>query len=90
MSKVVFTTKADVYSFGMTCYEIVTGCIPFEDLSLQNYDHVFSGNQPLLPLDLDPLMKDVITSCWQLDPLERPSFEYIFRELNSFLLKMEY
>jgi len=86
VSKVVFTSKADVYSFGMTCYEIVTGCIPFENLSLQNYDHILSGNQPILPLDLDPLVRDVIISCWKLDPVERPSFDYLFRELNSFLL----
>lgn len=26
--EVVFTDKADIYSFGMLCYEIVAGCIP--------------------------------------------------------------
>lgn len=81
MSRVVFTTKADVYSFGMTCYEIVTGCTPFEGLSLQDYDHVLSGNQPTLPEDLDPLIKKMIRSCWHLDPVKRPSFRQILEEI---------
>lgn len=30
-SELVFTNKCDVYSYGMTCYEVVGGRIPFED-----------------------------------------------------------
>lgn len=28
--EVGFTKKVDVYSFGMLCYEVITGCIPFD------------------------------------------------------------
>lgn len=31
-AKLAFTQEADVYSFAMTCYEILTGCIPFEEI----------------------------------------------------------
>lgn len=81
-SNLKFTTKADVFSYGMTCYEIVTGCIPFEGISWQNYDHVLSGKQPTLPNDLDPLIKDIITNCWEIDPCKRPSFSSIFDQLS--------
>lgn len=67
-SNVWFTTKADVYSYGMTCYEIVIGFIPFKRKFWQNYDIILSGKLPTLPYDLDPFMRDIIIDCWQLDP----------------------
>ena len=62
-SKLKFTSKADVYSYGMTCYEIVTGHMPFEELSASNFDHILSGYRPKLPDDIDPLVKEIITRC---------------------------
>ena len=39
----LFTEKSDVYAFGMTCYEILTGCIPFEELDGRCYDIVIGA-----------------------------------------------
>ncbi|KAG0559221.1 hypothetical protein KC19_10G088400 [Ceratodon purpureus] len=81
VSKVVFTKKCDVYSFGMTCYELISGCLPFEDHPSNDYDMVLNGSRPELPSDLNPLFKDIITSCWSADPLERPTFDDIIDKL---------
>ena len=39
----LFTEKSDVYAFGMTCYEILTRCIPFEELDGRCYDIVIGA-----------------------------------------------
>ena len=42
----LFTEKSDVYAFGMTCYEVLTGCMPFEELGGRCYDIVIEGRRP--------------------------------------------
>jgi len=79
----LFTKSADVYSYGMTCYEIVTGRVPFEDLRASDYDVVIRGGRPKLPSDIEPWMRDLITRCWHPNPLERPTFETIWRTIRS-------
>lgn len=39
-----FTKACDVYNFGMVCYELITGCIPFEGHSIRDYDFILNGN----------------------------------------------
>jgi serine/threonine protein kinase len=79
----VCTKSADVYSYGMTCYEIVTGRVPFEDLCAGDYDVVIRGERPELPSDIEPWMRDLITRCWHPNPLERPTFETIVDTIES-------
>jgi serine/threonine protein kinase len=38
-----FTQQADVYSFAMTSYEILTGWMPFEELGPEGYNVVVTG-----------------------------------------------
>ncbi|KAG0616332.1 hypothetical protein M758_5G106200 [Ceratodon purpureus] len=77
----LFTEKSDVYSYGMTCYEILTGCIPFEEVSSSNYDVVLGGARPELPSHLDLpgylWMREMLERCWHADPLQRPTFKEI-------------
>ncbi|KAG0630105.1 hypothetical protein M758_1G154500 [Ceratodon purpureus] len=75
--------KADVYSFAMTCYEVLTGNVPFADLRATEYDAVLSGCRPELPLDLDLGLKALIAKCWHTDPEERPHFSQICDELHA-------
>jgi serine/threonine protein kinase len=56
-SELVFTEKCDVYSYGMTCYELVSGHVPFEDYECrpqEGRDLVLKGKRPELPPSLDP------------------------------------
>ena len=78
----------DVYAFGMTCYEVLTGCIPFEELSLEElgercYDIVIKGRRPLLPENIDQRWKELLNRCWHENPLDRPSFMEIIRCLRQ-------
>lgn len=75
------TQKADVYSFAMTCYEVLTGCVPFEGQLMTNYDFVLSGHRPVLPDYVDDTIRSLLLRCWDADPSKRPSFEKILKVL---------
>ena len=79
----LFTQKSDVYAFGMTCYEVLTGCMPFEELGGRCYDIVIEGRRPLLPKSIDLGWKELLNRCWHENPLERPSFIEIRGCLNE-------
>jgi len=81
-SVIDFSEKVDVYSYGMTCFEIVIGCLPFEgelEACQASYDLVIGGWRPKLPNDLDGTLKDLIERCWNPIPNERPSFSKILQ-----------
>jgi serine/threonine protein kinase len=77
--------SADVYSFAMNCYEVLTGKEPFAD-ELQTFpdraslkSSIVSGDhlRPVLPDDLSPTLAKLIRSCWHDDPQQRPTFTQI-------------
>jgi serine/threonine protein kinase len=76
---------ADVYSFAMTCYEILTGFSPFDEYGfrLSKYDEVVNGLRPTLPPGLDSGLNELIADCWHTDPERRPNFEEICSRLNT-------
>ena len=84
ITKISWTPMADVYSFGMTCYEVLTGDIPLKNHGKADYEDVTKrGLRPELPANLNPLMKKLIASCWHQDPLKRPTFNTIVLELKE-------
>jgi hypothetical protein len=70
----LFTKKVDVSSYGMTCYEILTGKLPFEEHSIHEYDLVLQGQWPVVPKYVDNWAHDLLSRCWYFDPSARPSF----------------
>jgi serine/threonine protein kinase len=79
----LFTKAVDVYSYGMTCYEILTGKLPFEGHLQNDYDLVLSGCRPEVPKYVDGWILELLSSCWQADPIARPSFAEILNLLIS-------
>ena len=75
------TPMSDVYSYGMTCYEIVTGLMLFEGQPVAVNDVTLRGERAALPEDLDQVVKDIIMRYWQSDPLARPDFNSICARL---------
>jgi serine/threonine protein kinase len=74
-----YTPAADVYGFGIVCYELLTGHIPFqcEDVRRTDYDAVLSGRRPKLPDYLSPRMIRLLLNCWHHDPCQRPTWDEI-------------
>lgn len=75
----LYTKESDVYSYAMTCYEVLTGLQPFEHEGYDdsNYDVVFHGERPKLPIKMKDWIKGLLRRCWSQDPSERPTFEEI-------------
>ncbi len=69
-----YSAKADIFSFGMTCYEILTGNYPFKGLSPSKiHSSVMAGHRPMLPVDIGGKLSDLIQDCWNSDPTRRPT-----------------
>jgi ubiquitin-large subunit ribosomal protein L40e len=65
---------ADVYSFGMCLFEMVSGAPPFPDFAgpMQVGLHVLQGGRPPLPEGTPPVLSDMCTALWLAEPSLRP------------------
>lgn len=75
--------QADVYSYAMTCYEILTGGIPFQDVPNSTiHSRVLAGERPDLGLgNAVPSLTELIERCWDTNPDKRPQFPEICKKL---------
>ncbi|CAM6073660.1 unnamed protein product [Sphagnum tenellum] len=80
-----YNGKADVYSFAITCSEVLTRKPPFgkhvERRSISKL--VRRGVRPELPVDINTKLSSLIQYCWETDPRQRPTFEDICAELQE-------
>ncbi|CAM6035719.1 unnamed protein product [Sphagnum compactum] len=77
IAKKNYPLKADVYSYGITCGEILTGKIPFPYTEYKRSELlqvIRQGERPPLPFDCPTPLANLITRCWDTDPCNRPSF----------------
>lgn len=79
----IFTEGADVYSYGMTCYEVLTGRSPFEGHRGNEYDLVLNGGRPEIPEYVDVWARQLLMWCWHPNPRDRPSFGDIIDLLSA-------
>lgn len=75
--------KIDVYSFGMLCYEILSGSVPFSAFSPREVKKkVLAGERPELPERCPERLRTLIKECWSSDASKRPNFHHICVELR--------
>jgi len=82
-----YNDKADVYSFSMVAWYILTGKVPYGNLTLkQMQEYVFQGlDRPKCPKSWPPEISALLSKCWAQDSFERPNFAQITRTLTHWV-----
>uniref|UniRef100_A0A4W5JB86 receptor protein-tyrosine kinase n=1 Tax=Hucho hucho TaxID=62062 RepID=A0A4W5JB86_9TELE len=86
----VYTTKSDVWSFGVTTWEIATrGQTPYPGVeNSEIYDYLRQGNRLKQPPGCLDTIYFLMFSCWLLSPKDRPGFPSLRCDLEKALEEM--
>ncbi|KAH9536333.1 hypothetical protein CY35_17G102000 [Sphagnum magellanicum] len=84
LDNMAYTNSADVYSFAMVFFEVLTGEIPFADVQPTDiYQKIKIGERPILPskADFPSYLSAFIESCWATRAEDCPKFPEICQML---------
>ncbi|KAL1131377.1 hypothetical protein AAG570_010994 [Ranatra chinensis] len=87
----LFTHKADVWSYGILLWEIITlGSTPYATMGAREViRRVKDGYRLERPKHCKPEYYKVLTKCWHYEPSKRPTFSELRQDLSCLLADKE-
>jgi len=80
-----YSEKSDVWSFAVTCWEILARQEPFADLDPLSAAFQVNSGLRLEPPSQTPVeIRQMMMSCWNTDPLDRPTFNQLVEFLDAY------
>ncbi|NXL94395.1 MERTK kinase, partial [Alectura lathami] len=83
----VYTTKSDVWAFGVTMWEIATrGMTPYPGVQNHEiYEYLYHGQRLKKPEGCLDELYEIMSACWRANPADRPTFSQLKVHLEKLL-----
>jgi len=80
-----YNTSADVYSFGLLLWELVSLKQPFDDLSAHQHSEkvVYGNHRPKLKYSWPTGIQNLVKKCWDHDKSRRPNLKEVATRLRA-------
>jgi serine/threonine protein kinase len=81
-----YQAAADVFSFGMVCYELISGKEPHAKIDPMRFANqvAYQDHRPAMPGKFaGTYWEEMINSCWVCAPRERPTFAELLNRIQD-------